>query len=384
MWDIWQGDARALLRGMEEESFQCCVTSPPYWGLRDYKLEPLICGGNTECEHNWSVPTSKKRQSPRRDHDGRDFGPTRGLEPHRIEGAFKVSQGDFCSLCGAWRGSLGLEPTPELYTQHLVEIFREVRRVLRGDGTLFLNLGDSYATNGGHADKGVTARRSEIAAGERPEYALREFRCRPTAGLKPKDLIGIPWRVAFALQADGWYLRSAIIWRKMAPMPSSQKDRPTLSYEHIFLLAKSERYFYDYVAASEPFSDDRRGRDGGKQGRQRNRGGRTDGYTKPSSVDPSANEGRRGRDIWTFDFAYEDKEWKKRHSAKHYASFPLELPHQALSAGSKKGDLVLDPFAGTGTTMLAAERLGRDSIGIELNADYIRAAEARLKEALSK
>jgi DNA modification methylase len=167
------------------------------------------------------------------------------IKPHEEKG------GDFCKSCGAWRGSLGLEPTPELYVRHIVEVMREVRRVLRKDGTLWLNLGDSYAGswgNKGHRRETKRLNRFDVIP---PEISP------PTArpanyGLKPKDLVGIPWRVAFALQADGWWLRSDIIWHKVNPMPESVRDRPTRSHEFLFLLTKSRRYFFDQEAVREP------------------------------------------------------------------------------------------------------------------------------------
>jgi DNA modification methylase len=248
-------DALAGLRSLPDASVQCCVTSPPYWGLRDYGVV----------------------------------------------------------------GQIGLERTPEAYVARLVEVFREVWRVLKDDGTLWLNLGDSYATNGGHADAGVVERRARIGAGERPGEVMREVRNRPTGGLKPKDLVGIPWSVAFALRADGWYLRSDIIWAKPAPMPESVTDRPTRSHEYIFLLSKSERYCYDHEAIQErsvsgdprkpyaPGQVDARGdghaRNGGAVRPSVKRGG-FNGKTEALAADGrnafrAIEEWRNKRDVWS-------------------------------------------------------------------------------------
>ena len=231
-WRLIQADALRI--PLRAGAVQCVVTSPPYWGLRDYGLEPSVWGGDAGCDHDWH-----RRTRP---------GMSGGTESAkvRIKGkenfqAFGPSEYAFCSLCGAWLGALGLEPTPELYVQHMVEIFRDVKRVLRDDGTIWLNLGDTFAANRSyqvpdnkHADVG--------------NYMSMEV----PPGLKSKDLVGIPWRVAFALQADGWWLRRDVVWFKRNAMPESVEDRPTSSHEYVFLLSKNERYFYDWVAVKEP------------------------------------------------------------------------------------------------------------------------------------
>src|SRR5215470_1571320 len=211
------GDAREVLAALPAASVDCCVTSPPYWGLRDYDLEPQLWGGDADCRHFWDRAT------------GGGAG------------------GRLCSACGAWLGHLGLEPSIELYVRHLVEVFRAVRRVLRPWATLWLNLGDCY-------NSGTSARRKPAptrqgywqAAGSMGDRRLH------AVGVKTKDLVGIPWRVALALQADGWYLRSDVIWSKPNPMPESVTDRPTRAHEYLFLLAPGTRYFYDADAIREP------------------------------------------------------------------------------------------------------------------------------------
>jgi DNA modification methylase len=253
-FELRQGDARVVLRTLPEESIHCSITSPPYWGLRDYKVIPSIWGGDRKHPHEWSdmIPGSNRGGSGTpTDKNGR--GENYGRDSKR---------GQFC-VCGAWRGALGLEPTPELYVAHLVEVFGEVRRVLRSDGTLWLNLGDTYFGSWGNygGENRGHGRQREITSGSKAHQSaydgLERFRP-PTAfshsSLKPKDLVGIPWRVALALEADGWYLRSDIIWAKPNPMPESVTDRPTRSHEHIFLLAKAERYYYDAIAIAEPLA----------------------------------------------------------------------------------------------------------------------------------
>ena len=237
--DIHQGDVLQVLRSLPAESIHCCITSPPYWGLRSYGTPPQIWGGDEECEHEWGNEVEKKRGAGgEREYSSSDGSVGRGP-------AVKLPSSSFCCLCGAWRGDLGLEPTIELFVEHLVTVFREVRRVLRADGTLWLNLGDSYANDGkwggSSGGKHVAALHGNTGIG----------RQKVTSGLKPKDLCMIPARVALALQADGWWLRSDIIWAKKSPMPESCTDRPTSAYEHIFLLTKSPRYFYDAEAVRE-------------------------------------------------------------------------------------------------------------------------------------
>jgi DNA modification methylase len=237
---LFAGDALTVLRELPAASVQTCITSPPYWGLRDYGTATWD-GGEAGCDHR---ANGERRRLPHG--DGR-VNDSYADERHLIAGAganFK----SLCGKCGARRidAQLGLEPTPEEYVANLVAVFREVRRVLRDDGTLWLNLGDSYANDtkwgGSSGGKHVLALHGQTGIG----------RQKVTTGLKAKSLVGIPWRVAFALQADGWYLRSDIIWAKPNPMPESVTDRPTKAHEYLFLLAKRERYFYDAEAIAEP------------------------------------------------------------------------------------------------------------------------------------
>jgi DNA modification methylase len=227
-----QASANAI--PLRDESVQCVVTSPPYWGLRQYAGEQRQAwGGEAAHAHEWGVeqPALKPGQVPDSKHQHADA----------VANGQRAGRGAFCD-CGAWFGALGLEPRPSLYVEHMVEVFREVRRVLRKDGTLWLNLGDSYAGSWGaqgHRESSTNAEtlsRNQIA--NHPKVAKQTGTIREE-GLKPKDLIGIPWRVAFALQADGWYLRSDIVWSKPNPMPESITDRPTKSHEYVFLLSKS-------------------------------------------------------------------------------------------------------------------------------------------------
>ena len=312
---IWLGDAIDGLRAMPDGLAQTCVTSPPYWGLRDY---------------------------------GED-------------------------------GQIGLEDSPDAFVARLVEVFREVRRVLRDDGTLWLNLGDSYA-----AARGGTYQPAETLAGGisgRTADGSRTNRGRGDGyqpsrnagafGLKHKDLCGIPWRVAFALQADGWYLRSDIIWHKPNPMPESVTDRPTKSHEYVFLLSKSARYYYDGEAIKEESITNDPRRPYGSNGAW-SIDGRDKIEAGAGSVRKTDATRRNARSVWSIT--------TRPYAGAHFATFPPELPERCIRAGSRAGDTVLDPFMGSGTTAWVARNLGRRAVGCELNAEYLAIAADRLRQ----
>jgi DNA modification methylase len=293
------GDCRETMATLPADSVQCCVTSPPYWGLRDYG------------------------------HDGQ----------------------------------LGLEQTPEEYVACMVDVFREVRRVLRPDGTLWLNLGDSYASqcgaHGGREDNqtGVGAKRLHL------EGAGDQEPRRAPSGLKPKDLCGIPWRVAFAMQADGWYLRSEIIWHKPNPMPESVTDRPTKAHEQVFLLSKQARYFYDADAiADDAVTAGGRAGYAGYSARAAAMGRNPSGNEKPG-VTAINGDTRNARTVWTIA--------TQPYAGAHFATFPPELAERCIKAGSRPGDTVMDPFGGSGTTGMVATGHGRAAILCELNPEYV-------------
>lgn len=238
---VHQGDVIERLRELPEQSVHCVVTSPHYWGLRDYKIPPSVWGGDPDCAHEWGDAIVRSGGSGIQGSTSQRPGRSNVEAQQTARGL-----GTFCQICQAWRGCHGLEPTPELFVQHEVLIFAEVWRVLRNDGTLWLNLGDSYNNSGLSGGTNVSATKGQLsfrgAIGQGKIHA---------AGLKPKDLVGIPWRVAFALQAAGWYLRSDIIWHKPNPMPESITDRPTKAHEYLFLMTKGQRYFYDAEAIKE-------------------------------------------------------------------------------------------------------------------------------------
>ncbi len=302
---IIQGDCIEVLKGLQDGIINTVVTSPPYFGLRNYNCE----------------------------------------------------------------GQFGLEETPDEYVGKLVELFREVRRVLRDDGTVWLNLGDSYFNLQNSNRNGLSESLGGKVRGG-GEYKTQK-RNAGNLPIKPKDLIGIPWRVAFALQADGWYLRQDIIWSKPNPMPESVTDRCTKSHEYIFLLSKSQRYYFDNEAIKEPseyYGKDARS----DMGNIRYEGKRTEDTTGKNGQQSfvTINETRNKRDVWTVS--------TKPFSEAHFATFPEELISPCVLAGCPEGGLVYDPFMGAGTTALVAKKYARHYLGSELNPEYIKIAEKRL------
>lgn len=390
---VLQGDCcRERLAELPDESVHCVVTSPPYWGLRDYGTATWE-GGDVECAHR---PSDEALE--------RGFGRASTLAGTTTSQKQAATARHSCK-CGAVRidSQLGLEPTPELYVEHMVAVFREVRRVLRKDGTLWLNLGDSYASS----PPGNLDYAAGLAGAKSPKYQATLTAGHATkrntivGSLKPKDLVGIPWRVAFALQADGWYLRSDIIWAKPNPMPESVTDRPTKSHEYLFLLSKSARYYYDAEAVREPLTDspllrlsqptfDQQtggpkdyGPESGRSARKalvnlrsRNIGGRTDGFTRmPGGEAEWSENGRPGRNlrsVWTIA--------TQPYPGAHFATFPPKLVEPCIKAGCPEGGVVLDPFAGSGTTGMVAQALSRKAILIDLNGDYLLQAMLRNRD----
>ena len=358
MIKIHVGDCRKVLQTLPAKSVDCVVTSPPYYGLRDYGTAEWE-GGAEECGH--VVGELRLGKGLRK-----SAANTRG-------GALKVSDvppitaHTQCGKCGAIRNDsqIGLEQTPEEYIAAMVLVFDEVRRVLRDDGTLWLNLGDSYYNY--RPGRGQALVKQSVAATNQdlPQSCAR--RGNKLAGLKEKDLIGIPWRAALALQAAGWYLRQDIIWHKPNPMPESVTDRCTKAHEYIFLLSKSPRYYFDQESVKRPVKQDWGERDRAN-GKYHNEGT----GLQPHSGLEVAYEKANIRSVWEVATAPFD--------GAHFATFPPALIEPCIKAGTPEGGMVLDPFFGAGTTGLVADRLGRDCIGIELNPEYARIAANRLND----
>lgn len=304
---IIEGDALQVLREFPDASVDCCVTSPPYFGLRDYGCD----------------------------------------------------------------GQIGLEKSPESYIDSLVSVFAEVRRVLKDSGTLWVNIGDTY---NGYKGNATCSNFETMYAGHRHQPARTPSFGLEAKNLKQKDLIGIPWMLAFALRSDGWYLRQDIIWAKTNPMPESVKDRCTKSHEYIFLLSKSRHYYFDSAAISEPVAtttvkrlvQSKAPRYGGKK------------YTATPDKFYRTKSGnayqfranRNKRDVWTVS--------TKACKEAHFATFPLKLIQPCILSGCPEGGVVLDPFIGSGTTAIVAAKLGRRYIGIELNPEYVEIANRRI------
>lgn len=303
------------LKQLADNSVNCCVTSPPYYALRDYGME----------------------------------------------------------------GQIGHEATPEKYIEKLIEVFHEVKRVLRPDGTLWLNIYDTYYRKSVHTDSLSDPKYPNGRTGHKAVISNE------SAKYKAKDMIGIPWMLAFSLRDDGWYLRSDIIWYKANPMPEGVRDRPSRCYEHIFLLAKSGRYFYDKNAVAEPMKEVSIKRMKGANGAH------TKHSIKPipgqkavqpinrpreagALTDCDIPKTRNKRDVWQINTV--------PYKGGHYAAFPPKLAETCILAGCPKGGIVLDPFFGSGTTGAAARELGRHYIGIELNPDYCKLAEERIRESV--
>jgi DNA modification methylase len=358
--EVLVGDNRQTLRSLPDCSVQTVVTSPPYFGLRDYGTKTWV-GGDESCEHIKDTNKTKK-------FGNEEFNKNRpSREATKLPGYYYDSE---CGQCGAVQEDfqIGLEQTPQSFIEELCKVFDEVWRVLKDDGTVWVNLGDSYAQSGqGGGSYGD----------ERPGWTKSPRKA--PEGLKPKDLIGIPWRFAFAMQERGWYLRSDIIWHKPNPMPESVTDRPTKSHEYIFLLTKSARYYYDHKAILEPVSDlslarAEYGWDSDRPStKNASMGGSGIHVEKMGSrfVNP---EGRNKRTVWTVT--------TKPYKEAHFATYPPDLIEPCILAGSKEGDIVLDPFSGSGTTGEVALQRGRNYIGLELNPEYAKMSEKRLTEAV--
>jgi len=363
---FYAGDVTDVLRALPDESVNCVVTSPPYWGLRDYGTATWD-GGDAECTHRQKDAASAARKST--------LGPDRdGLGANNQAHVADIPYRDICGKCGARRidQQLGLEATPEAFVERMVAVFREVRRVLRKDGTCWLNLGSSYA-NTGRSDRdespGVGAKQEMKAPGREVVWKSgggSNFSWMLPGGFKPKDMVPIPWMVAMALQSDGWWLRQDIIWAKPNPMPESVTDRCTKSHEYLFLLTKSANYHYDADAVREPSEKGAAGSrfDQGKTG-ARDGGDRTqEGYRDEA--------GRNKRSVWTIA--------TQPYPEAHFATFPEALVEPCVLAGCPEGGIVLDPFLGSGTTALVAKRLGRRAIGIDLSAEYLALAVKRCRQ----
>lgn len=358
-YEIIQSDCIEGMNTLPAQSVHCVVTSPPYYGLRDYGTASWK-GGSDECGHVEIQDTSTSSTLA---------NSKNGIAPKNTLLMTKRQYKSKCAKCGAMRidKQIGIEETPEAYVSKLVDVFRAVHRILRDDGTVWLNLGDSYAGSGGSGNQF-----GQIEKGLNP---YKQTGKPINIGLKPKDLIGIPWRVAFALQADGWYLRQDIIWHKPNPMPESVTDRCTKSHEYIFLLSKNEHYYYDNEAIKEQSNYSWNSAVGFSPNGQR---ANTDyeGLAKQNQFNGTKTHtdeertGRNKRSVWTVA--------TKPYTEAHFATYPVKLIEPCILAGCPESGTVFDPFSGSGTTGLVAMSNNRNYIGTELNPEYVEISHKRL------
>lgn len=348
---ILHGNNIETLKTIPDGSVDCCITSPPYYGLRDYGTGTWV-GGDPNCPHRRTSKYSEKTITGHAQEE---------LRGNVGDAIYKT----VCPLCGAIREDkqIGLEETPEEYIDKLVSVFREVKRILKPEGTLWVNIGDSYNGN----------KTGNTEVNKHKGAVTDSFKKKIWDGAKQKDLIGIPWLLAFALRNDGWYLRQDIIWHKPNPMPESVKDRCTKSHEYIFLLSKSPKYYFDYEAIQEESickDDPRAGL--GHIDYDGKRGGNQTSLGQQSFV--SISEKRNKRDVWSV--------IPSHYKEAHFATFPEELVTPMLLAGCPKDGVVLDPFMGSGTTGAVAILNKRHYIGCELNREYIDMANNRIADAV--
>jgi len=384
------------MRSFPAESIDMVMFSPPYWGLRDYGFQAqTIWGGDPKCKHKWGSEIVAKTR-------GTLHGPNAnvGNVLSGISGT-QINQGNFCVRCGAWRGQLGLEPHPQMYIDHLVLVCREVKWVLRETGSIYVVLGDTYA--GSHCGKGDKTlfqnyRRLKIAGNlyDKPSPQAK-------ANLPPKCLIGIPWRVAFALIDDSWTLRNCLVWHKPNAMPSSVKDRYSNTYEFIFFFTKNRKYYFDLDMIREPHKSVKeienyygKGKNPGDvvnhspetrtlgailgiKGAVKVPGGKGWVGHPPGGMARIVRErdsrwlpqkGKNPRDFWSIN--------TKPFPGAHFAVYPEEICIRPIKSSCPPGGIILDPMCGSGTTLIVALRLGRRYIGIDINPNYVKMAEARL------
>ena len=357
MINFLQGDVFNKLKELDNNSIDCVVTSPPYWGLRDYGTAKWQ-GGDPNCDHQ--TKRSRGDDIKQGDKQGTNLGSRPNIQT-------------LCK-CGAKRidKQLGLEPTYQEHIQNIVELFRAMKPKLKDSATIWLNYGDSYAATV-NGTKAKDIKNDDRGFVDKPFSTIQ-------GSIKPKDLVMIPNRIAIALQDDGWWIRSEIIWHKPNPMPESTKDRPTQCHEKIWLITKSKKYYYDAEAVREPCQDETIRRmtlgNKGKVGNNKNSTGwkQLNNYWGSEQSVKDANKGRNRRNVWTIT--------TKPFKDAHFATFPKDLIEPCIKAGCPKGGIVLDPFGGAGTTGIVAQSLNRTAILIELNPEYIEIAKKRIDKEL--
>ncbi len=344
---ILQGNSLAVLKTLSSESVNCIITSPPYWALRDYGTKGEIWDGGKDCLHEWKQ--HQKKPSGGRGSKSANVGANKN-DVANVRDHVIIS--NFCHKCGAWKGSFGLEPTFELYIKHLCDIFDEIKRVLKKDGTCWVNIGDTY---GGTSSKGAY-RDPKYPKGRNAQSQSL------TQGMMQKSLLQIPSRFAIEMTSRGWILRNEIIWYKPNCMPSSATDRFTVDFEKVFFFSKSKKYHFEQQLEPATYTDSRK-----DKGLIKYKNRLTPTFVK-------VTDHRTKRTVW--------KIATKPYRGAHFATFPELLIEPMIKAGCPQGGVCLDPFMGAGTTGLVAKKLGRHYLGIELNPKYIAMAKRRIKQGL--
>jgi site-specific DNA-methyltransferase (cytosine-N4-specific) len=350
---IYQGHTPEVLKTFPDDSIDCVVTSPPYWSLRDYKLEPQIWDGDESCKHEWGGEII----------GGEGYNNTRKRWQHNKSRESdpetwnkEINQGNFCSLCGAWRGSLGLEPTFELYLKHLIQIFDEIKRVLKPTGTCFVNLGDCYSGSGGDHK---TWHNNEAG------FQGKLMRgCQPIKSSIPaKSLCAIPERFKIMMIDRGWICRNTIIWYKRNCMPSSANDRFTVDFEYVYFFVKNQKYWFEQQFESQI--------DWGLRDRSKGKRFLAGIHSETGLTGQLNPQGRNKRCVWDVT--------TQPYSEAHFATFPEKLVEPMIRAGCPEDGITCDPFGGSGTVVKVAKRLKRNWIYIDLSSEYIKMAKKRIK-----
>ncbi len=351
---IYNMDCRIGLKKLADESIDCCISSPPYWSLRDYGLEGSVWGGDVDCAHEFEM-IEKKDPMDRNGNSQYDVGSEKAYKTDSFK--FNTHEEGFCLKCGAWKGCLGLEPTFEQFISNLCDIYDLLMPKLKKSGTVWVNLGDTYGGSGG-------------AGGDYNEGGLREGQPKFKQAKQPKSyqkcLLMIPQRFAIEMINRGWILRNVIIWHKPNCMPSSARDRFTVDFEYVYLFVKAKKYWFDQDAVREPLTEATKNRD--KYSRVVKNGKHSTGEINNAmdyERDPKSNpKGRNKRTVWKIP--------TKPNPLAHFATFPPALVEPMIKSGCPKDGVVLDPFSGIGTTARKAWELGRNYIGFELQPDYFK------------
>jgi len=358
------GNCIDVMKTYPDKYFSMVMTSPPYWGLRSYQGSETVWDGDGNCEHIWNKIKHASKGGKTKSDNMPKVGANRTEQDDEISIRFGYTS-NFCQKCNAWKGQLGLEPTFDLYLKHLCDIFDEVKRVLRDDGTIWVNLGDIYAGSCGSGWKQTIENTNRAIGGGNENLSLRK-QCGRIDNLPSKSLIMIPFRFAIEMVNRGWILRNNIIWHKNNCMPSSVKDRFTVDYEYLFFFSKKKKYYFEQQFESFKSSDK-------EIERQYSNGTKETAYATNKNYSGGVGFGCKGRNkrtVWTIN--------PRPFKDAHFAVFPKELCETPIKAGCQKDGIILDPFVGSGSTLVVAERLNRSAVGIDINDNYEQIIRKRI------